>query len=239
MKRNLWCWTGVSLLALAASLAACGGQSASDEPPVPRAAAAPSSGTPAVVTHGRDGAIIWVAYNDYAVVGEETLFALISTDPAFAASMWCDGLPWEVGEGALPLSYQEVWTASQRYMAAYWGEVLTKVYRAVLPEVFDGAFVCRLLRGEDGALLAEGTSRFHMTQPSNNCQLGPGRDLLLYRAVGALGAPSCSSGTARFQMGFVYQLAMDAELGPGCEILDPADVLAVRVRGPELTCIGR
>ena len=38
------------------------------------------------------------------------------------------------------------------------GEVLTKVYRVVLPEVFDGPVMCRLLRGGDGVLLADRTT---------------------------------------------------------------------------------
>lgn len=74
--------------------------------------------------------------------------------------------------------------------------------------------------------------------PSNTCAVGPGCNTWYWRAVGSLAAPSCPSGMAHFAMAFHYMLARDAVLD-NCQPTNPADIITLDLRGPDLTCIGR
>jgi hypothetical protein len=230
MRKSEFSLVGVTAVVF---LLACGGTP-------PSGANGQQSLAPSLQTAGSGGAVVYRSddeafnlgflWNDAALPGQERLIAVLSGDPAFGLAAFCDGLDPIPGEGWLWLTYHEVSNPAQRFIFSLRGEEYTRVYRATIPEAPTNAWMCSLLRGEVGPLLAEGVSSFHWNFVTNQT----------LRGSGLLDATSCSSGTARFDFSVHYQLAKDAAIGPDCTLLDPDhDIRRIQANGPDLTCLGR
>ena len=196
--------------------------------------AAPAYGEPGqgtVIYRGTNG---WLTQFNWggAVPGDIALIAVHSSDPTYTQSRFCEGIPPVPDEEWLFLSYHNMYIAAEKQ--TYWvrAPLFTRVYLVQIPAVFNWTFACDLLTGVEGQLLAEGISTYRRSD-TNVCNGGPGRSHLQLRAVGNLTTPSCARGIAHFEMGFHWMLEQDGVCG------DPADVIDVTVRGPELKCIGQ
>jgi hypothetical protein len=227
----------ISAVVLIGLLGACGGE---ERQMVQQSvlAASRGQGQGAVIYRGSDQWYVWISWNDYVVPGDTALYAIHSSDPEFGIHYFCEGVYPTPGDGWTFIDYLAIWNAAHR--ETYWtrGSMPTRVYRTTVPAAYSDAFTCSLLKGESGVLLAEGTSKWFWND-INTCNVGPGRNAFYLRSVGSLSAPSCPRGVAQFDMGFHYLLANDAVLDENCQLQDPADLLAVVVRGPDLTCIGK
>ena len=180
-------------------------------------------------------------YNDYAMAGDTTLFAVISSDPEFHKGTWCqDGTQQPPSDDWLYLRVQDVYPRSGKENYRLFGVVFTRVYQVTFPEVLNRPFVCALLTGSSGTLLAEGTSSFMLTE-ENLCAVDRGRDVMLIRGGGkleTLPAFPCQSGTAMFDYAYHYMLSRDAVVDASCSLVS-GEMLYARIDGPNLACIGK
>lgn len=208
--------------------------------------AASHAGPGAVVL--RNSFPLWsIWWNDYDI----TNVALVSSDPDFDVGLWCEGDPWPDPsvEYKLLSAHDVLNLVNGKENRWLKGPAFTRVYGNFDPPLpLDGSFLnqawmCRLLNGQEGQLLAQGVAAFKWSE-QNFCNQGPGQYTWFLHAVGNLSdvAGVCSSGVAHFD--FTFHLALtegaSAVLDPwGNCIVDYADFRKVVIRGPDLRCTGR
>ena len=215
-------------------------------------AVGPSLAGPGTAVYRGTFPVVWFWWNDYEVAN----IAFTSSDPQFYVDWFCGGatgpLP-DPGPVFKPLSYHDLF-----YIASgkenYWikGPQFTRVYgRFSGPLDPNGSWatptwVCDVLKGYEGQLLAEGVSEFRWND-HNSCNLGPGQNTWDQRAIGTLtsqpGVCGAGLGMAQFDFTFHYMLTKDAVViqvpGDGCYVDDPTHVRKVVIQGPDLKCIGK